>query len=226
MNIQDCVAIITGGASGLGEATARHLLSLGAKGVSLFDLNQERGEALQRELGSRCLYQPVDISSLSDVDAAVVRAQAYFGSINAVVAAAAIPGPGKLISRKGPMDMNRFDKVMKVNLYGTLYVIRAAVQAMLENTPDNADGERGVIINVASGAAYEGQIGQIAYSASKAALCGMTMPLARELGSSGIRVVTVAPGAFETPIYDAMLPEVKAGLIDVILFPKRLGKPH
>jgi len=224
MKIRDTVTVITGGASGLGEATVRMLLEKDALGVLVLDINKERGETLAAELGKRCLFQVTDITDVAAVDSAVAAAVAKFGKVNALVAAAAIPGPAKLIGRKGPMDMAKFDAVMKVNVYGTLHAIRAVVSAMLKNEPDK-DGERGVLINVASGAAYEGQVGQVAYSASKAALVGMTMPLARELGVHGVRVVTIAPGAFETPIYDQVPPEVKASLIDVLLFPKRLGKP-
>ncbi|WP_321886175.1 SDR family NAD(P)-dependent oxidoreductase [Burkholderia cenocepacia] len=224
MKIENTVTVITGGASGLGEASARHLLEMGARGVVLLDLNAARGAALEGELGERVLFVQTDITDMDAVQRAVDATLERFGAVHAMVAAAAIPGPSKLITRNGPIDMGKFDKVMKVNVYGTLHVMRATVPAMLKNEP-NEDGERGVIINVASGAAYEGQIGQIAYSASKAALVGMTMPLARELAAHGVRVMTIAPGAFDTPIYENVPPEVKAGMVDLVLFPKRLGKP-
>lgn len=224
MKIENMVTVITGGASGLGEASARHLLEKGARGVVLLDLNAGRGAALEKELGARALFVQTDITDMDAVQRAVDAALDRFGAVHAVVAAAAIPGPSKLITRNGPIDMGKFDNVMKVNVYGTLHVMRAAVQSMLKNAP-NEDGERGVVINVASGAAYEGQIGQIAYSASKAALVGMTMPLARELAAHGVRVMTIAPGAFDTPIYENVPSEVKAGMVDLVLFPKRLGKP-
>jgi 3-hydroxyacyl-CoA dehydrogenase / 3-hydroxy-2-methylbutyryl-CoA dehydrogenase len=224
MKIQDTVTVITGGASGLGEATARHLLSLGARGVALLDLNAERGAQLTAELGERCLFIRTDITDEGAVETAIAATRERFGAIHAMVAAAAIPGPSKLVTRNGPMDMKKFDAVMKVNVYGTLHVMRSTVMAMLGNA-GNEDGERGVLINVASGAAYEGQIGQIAYSASKAALVGMTMPLARELAVHGIRVMTIAPGAFDTPIYEAIPPAVRDGVVGCLLFPKRLGKP-
>lgn len=224
MHIQDTVALITGGASGLGEATARYLLSRGARGVVLLDTNAARGQALQSELGSACLFVMTDITQETAVQAAVNAGLARFGTINAVVGAAGIAGPAKLIGKNGPIAMAKFDQVMKVNLYGTVHVIRAVVAPLMSTTPD-ADGERGVIINVASGAAYEGQIGQMAYSASKAALVGMTLPLARELGPAGIRVVTISPGLFDTPIYEQMPPQVKQNIINLQLHPKRMGKP-
>ncbi|MEO8560117.1 MAG: SDR family NAD(P)-dependent oxidoreductase, partial [Rhodospirillales bacterium] len=140
------------------------------------------------------------------------------------VHSAAIGGPSKLITRKGALPMAGFDQVMKVNLYGALHLMRAAVPAMMQNMP-NEDGERGVIVNVSSGAAWDGQVGQIAYAASKAAIVGMTTPLMRELAEHGIRVMAVAPGAFDTPIYDGAPPALKQSLIDHSLFPKRMGKP-
>lgn len=222
MNIKNTVAVVTGGASGLGEATARRLLALGARGVALLDLNRERGEALAAELGERCLFVPTDIAEENAVQAAIDATVERFGAITAAVNAAAIAGPGKLVGKNGPLAMEKFDAVMKVNVYGTLHVLRAVTVAMLRNTPD-AGGERGVLINVSSGAAYEGQVGQIAYSASKAAVVGMTFPLARELAAHGIRVMTIAPGAFDTPIYETMPPAVKDGIISHALFPKRFG---
>lgn len=224
MQIKDTVTLITGGASGLGEATARYFLAQGAKGVLLLDMNAERGAALQAELGERCLFVTTDITNDEAVQTAVADGVAKFGMVNAVVGAAGIAGPAKLFGRNGPIAMAKFDQVMQVNLYGTVHVIRAVVAHLMETQPD-ADGERGVIINVASGAAYEGQIGQMAYSASKAALVGMTLPLARELGPVGIRVVTIAPGLFDTPIYEQMPPQVKQNIINLQLHPKRMGKP-
>lgn len=223
MQVEESVVLITGGASGLGEATARYLSGKGARGVVVLDLNAERGARLADELGERCLFVRTDVADDAAVQRAVADGVARFGALHAVVSAAAIPGPARLIGRGGPMAMDRFDKVMKINVYGTLHVLRAAVPAMLGNAP-NDEGERGVIVNVASGAAYEGQIGQIAYSASKAALVGMTMPLARELAAHGIRAVTIAPGAFETPIYDGIPKAVREGMIDTLLFPKRFGR--
>lgn len=224
MLIKDTVTLITGGASGLGEATARHLLALGARGVVLLDLNEELGQALVAELGPRALFVATDICDDAQVQAAVAAGVEKFGTVNALVAAAGIAGPAKLFGKNGAISMAKFDQVLKVNLYGTVHAIRALVTHLMSTEPD-ADGERGVIINVASGAAYEGQIGQMAYSASKAALVGMTLPLARELGPAGIRVVTIAPGLFDTPIYEQMPPQVKQNIINLQLHPKRMGKP-
>lgn len=224
MKIEDTVAVITGGASGIGEACARRLVASGAKGVAIIDMDAERGNRVAAELGERVMFVQVDISDEAAVNAAVEAVVARFGPVGALICAAGIAGPAKLVGFKGPIEMSKFDRVIKVNLYGTVHMMRACVPSM-QSTQGNADGERGVIINIASGAAYEGQIGQLAYAASKAAIVGMTMPLMRELASSGIRVVTVAPGAFETPIYEQMPPETKQGIIDKFLFPKRLGQP-
>jgi len=224
MRISDTVAVITGAASGLGEAVARRLIADGAKGVLGLDVNEQRGQALAAELGDRFLYRHTDISSEDEVEAAVAAGSAAFGAPTAVIAAAGITGPGKLLGSHGPLSMERFDAVMQVNLYGTLHVYRAVAARMAASEPFD-DGERGVLIAVASGAAFEGQVGQVAYSASKAALVGMTLPLARELAAHGIRVLTVAPGAFETPIYETVPQSVKEEMLDVFLFPKRLGRP-
>ncbi len=223
MQLQSLVAAISGGVSGLGEATARRLLAAGAKGVLLLDLNADKGKALADE-DSRIAFVQTDVSDERQVDAAVAQALDRFGALHLAVHSAAIGGPAKLISRKGAMPMALFDKVMKINLYGALHLMRAAVPAMMQNAP-NDDGERGVIVNVSSGAAWDGQVGQIAYAASKAAIVGMTTPLMRELAEHGIRVTAIAPGAFDTPIYDGAPPALKQSLIDHSLFPKRMGKP-
>lgn len=224
MEISETVAVISGGASGLGEATARRLLRGGARGIAILDLNAARGAALAAEAPERILFCQTDVSDEVAVEAALAATLNRFGSLQLALHAAAIGGPAKLVSRKGPMLMALFDRVLKINLYGALHMMRAAVPVMQRNTP-NVDGERGVVINVSSGAAYEGQVGQIAYSASKAALVGMTLPLSRELAEYGIRVVTIAPGAFDTPIYDGAPPALKESIIREALFPKRMGKP-
>lgn len=223
MDIKGKVVVISGGASGLGEATARHFLSIGARGIVALDRDAARGAAIAEELGEGYLAVECDVADADAVQAGIDAGIERFGRIDVAVAAAAIGGPAKLISRKGPIPMDRFDQVVKVNLYGTVHLARSAALAMTRNEP-NADGERGVIINLASGAAYEGQVGQVAYSASKAAIVGMTLPLMRELAEHGIRVVTVAPGAFDTPMYEQAPPEVKEGIVSVSLFPKRMGK--
>jgi len=225
MDIRNAVAVISGGASGIGEACCRYLLELGARGVSALDLNDERGERLAKELGEKCMFVKTDVSDAGAVEAALAATRTRFGAVHVAIACAGITVPCKLLTRNGPIPLDRFDQVIKVNLYGTLFLIRGSVPMMLDNQP-NEDGERGVVINVSSGAAYEGQVGQIAYSASKAALVGMTMPLMRELSTHGIRVVTIAPGGFDTPIYETVPPAVKEGIARQFLFPKRLGKAY
>lgn len=225
MKLEGIVAVVTGGASGIGEACCRHLLDQGAAGVGALDMNEERGAELAGELGDRFLFAPTDVADLDAVEAAVSATRERFGAVHAVVNSAGITLPAKLLGRKGPIAMEKFDTIMKVNLYGTLHAIRAAVPMMAENDP-NEDDERGVIINISSGAAYEGQVGQIGYSASKAAVIGMTMPLMRELAEYGIRVVAIAPGGVDTPIYETVPPEVKDSLLKYALFPKRFGKPE
>src|SRR5258708_17531185 len=224
MDLNQVVAVVSGGASGLGEGCARMFIQRGAKGAIVLDTNAAAGERLAQELGDRLHFIKCDISDDAQVKAAVSEGEKHFGAISVLITAAAIAGPAKLIGRNGPIEMSKFDLVMKVNLYGTLHLLRACVPSM-QRASANADGERGIVINVASGAAFEGQAGQIAYSASKAALVGMTMPLMRELSVYGIRVVTVAPGAFDTPLYAQVPPAVKQGLIDTFLFPKRMGTP-
>jgi 3-hydroxyacyl-CoA dehydrogenase/3-hydroxy-2-methylbutyryl-CoA dehydrogenase len=224
VNVADAVAVVTGGASGLGEATCRHLLALGARGVAALDIDRGRGEELAAELGDRCLFLPVDVTDEAAVRRAVDGARERFGAGHVLVAAAGVIGAGRLLGRNGLLPMERFDAVLRVNLYGTVHAIRSAVAVMAENEPD-AEGERGVVITVSSIAAFEGQIGQVAYSASKAALAGMTLPLARELASRGVRVMTIAPGAFDTPIYQSVPLAVKEALVEQALFPKRLGRP-
>ncbi|MHB2266310.1 SDR family NAD(P)-dependent oxidoreductase [Aliihoeflea sp. 2WW] len=225
MNISESIAVVTGGASGIGAACCKRLIHLGAKGVAILDLNEEAGNNLARELGDRSLFCKTDVADLGSVEAAVDLAESSLGPVNTVIAAAGVAAPARLFGKSGPIPMEKFDATIRVNLYGTLHVIRTAVGSMRKG-PELADGERGVIICVSSGAAYEGQVGQIGYSASKAAIVGMTYPLMRELAPEGIRVVTIAPGAFDTPIYDSVPPSVKAGLEAQMMFPKRLGHPE
>jgi 3-hydroxyacyl-CoA dehydrogenase / 3-hydroxy-2-methylbutyryl-CoA dehydrogenase len=223
MKISNVVGIVTGGASGIGAACCRRLVEMGAKGVVISDLNEKTGTSLAAELGDRAIFIATDVSDLSSVEAAVAATEKCFGPVNTVIASAGITAPAKLMGRSGMIAVEKFDAAIKTNLYGTLYVIRCAVQSMMKAGVDE-DGERGVILCVSSGAAFEGQIGQIGYSAAKAAIVGMTFPLMRELAPEGIRVVTVAPGAFDTPIYGTVPPEVKAGLVAQMLFPKRMGR--
>jgi len=222
VNIAGSVAVVSGGASGLGAATCRRLIELDAEAVVILDVDEGRASALVDELGKRCHFVRTDISDLSQVEAALEVVRHDHGTVHFVANTAAIAAPAKLHGTKGPLPMDVFDRGIKINLYGPMHVMRSAVPVMIANEP-NAEGERGVIVNVSSGAAWEGQIGQVAYSASKAALVGLTLPLARELAQHGIRVMTIAPGAFDTPIYDQVPPAVKEGLIAQALFPRRMG---
>lgn len=220
----DTTAIVTGGASGLGEAAARRLIDRGAT-VAAFDLDDTKGGELESELGALYRYHKVDVGQLDQVETAVAAVEAEHGPVRVVVNAAAVPAPAKLLSSRGPLPMDVFDTGIKVNLYGPIHVMRSVVPGMAGGDPDE-DGERGVIINISSGAAYEGQVGQVAYSASKGALVALTMPLFRELAAHGIRVMTVAPGAFDTPIYDRVPPALKEELAAQSLFPPRMGRPE
>lgn len=226
MKLSETVAVITGGASGLGAATARHLLALGARGVALLDTNESQGRQLADDLGTdRCLYIATDVADPDAVQSAIERCASTFDGLNAAINAAAIAGPNKLVSKGQPTEMEKFRRVIEINVYGTVHVIRSAAAAMMKGRP-NDEGERGVIINVSSGAAFEGQVGQAAYGASKAAVLGMTFPLMREFAPKGIRVMAIAPGMFDTPIYDTLPEELRADLLRHALFPKRMGKPN
>jgi NAD(P)-dependent dehydrogenase (short-subunit alcohol dehydrogenase family) len=223
MDIKGNAFIVTGGASGLGEATVRALVKKGGR-VAIFDLSDEGGNALANELGESAIYCHTDVSSDASVQEAVSKTIETFGSISGAINCAGIGIPAKVVSKKGPMPLEKFTKVIDVNLVGTFNVIRLAAAKMAENTP-NSEGERGVIINTASVAAYEGQVGQAAYSASKAGIVGMTLPIAREFADSGIRVVTIAPGLFETPMFAALPEKARESLQQQLPFPSRFGRP-
>lgn len=223
MQLKDVCAIVTGGASGLGLATATRIVNAGGK-VAIFDLNEAQGKAAAAALGSSASFIATDVSDEAAVDAAVGRAREAMGSLNAAINCAGIGNPGRLVGRQGPMAGSFFRKVIEINLVGTVLVAKAAVVAMQPNTP-NKDGERGVIVMTASVAAFDGQIGQVAYSASKGGIVAMTLPMARELASSGIRVMTVAPGIFATPMMKAMPQEAQDSLGKQTPFPARLGEP-
>jgi 3-hydroxyacyl-CoA dehydrogenase / 3-hydroxy-2-methylbutyryl-CoA dehydrogenase len=224
MKMSDCVAVVTGGASGLGEATVRAFVARGGKAVIL-DVQEERGTRLAAELGSTALFAKTDVTSEESVAGALDRAAAAFGRIDVAVNCAGIVTPGKVVGKNGPLPLGQYEQVIRVNLVGTFNVIRLAAQRMAGNSP-NGDGERGVIVNTASIAAYEGQIGQVAYSSSKAGIVGLTLPVARELAETGIRVVSIAPGLFETPMFDALPPAAREALAQMTPFPKRLGRPE
>jgi len=223
MNIQHCKAMVTGGASGLGEACIRNLIKGGAQ-AAILDLDSERGGKLATELGGNAIFVKTDITSEEGVQSAIKKAIDSFGGINTVINCAGIGDPGKMLSKKGPMPLASFNRIVQINLVGTFNVARLAVAEMVNNQP-NEDGEKGVIINTASVAAFDGQIGQPAYAASKAGVVGMTLPLARECAEYGIRVMTIAPGIFDTPML-AILPQaVRDALGKMVPFPPRLGRP-
>jgi len=223
MQIKNSVALVTGGASGLGEACIRNFLDRGGR-VAILDLAEDRGRKVASELGENALFCRTDITTEADVQAAVSETVDAFGAIHIVVNCAGVGIPAKVLGREGPMDMGHFNKVLQINLVGTMNVIRLAAERMVKN-PGNADGEKGVIINTASIAAFDGQIGQAAYSASKAGVVGMTLPVAREFAEYGIRVVTIAPGIFGTPMLRGLPENVQESLAKMVPFPKRLGEP-
>jgi len=221
--MQDCIAVVTGGASGLGEATVRNLAGNGAR-AAIFDLQVERGEALAKELGDRVIFVTTDITSEESTQAAIDATVAHFGGINVAVNCAGVADAGKILSKKGPLNLGHFNKVIQVNLVGTVNIIRLAAEQMVKNDP-SGDGEKGVVVNTASAAAFDGQIGQVAYSASKAGVAGMTLPIARECANYGIRVMTIAPGLFNTPMLAALPEPVRESLGKMVPFPPRLGEP-
>ncbi len=223
MKIEGKTAIISGGASGLGEAVARRLAGLGAK-VVILDLDEGRGTALVNELGGQTAFVKTDISAPEDVQQSVAFAKDKFGKIDIVVNCAGISSGAKVASKKGPHDLAYFKKVIDINLIGVFDVIRSAAFQMLQNELNEEKG-RGVIINTASVAAFDGQIGQAAYAASKAALVGMTLPLARDLSGDGVRVVTICPGLFDTPMMAKLPEQVRIDLAKTVPFPSKLGAP-
>ena len=223
MDIKGCTAVVTGGASGLGEACVRELSANGAK-VAIFDFDEARGRKAASESGDSIIFCKTDVSDEKSVQTAVTQTIDAFGGIHFTINCAGIATPAKVLSKKGPMPLDLFNKVLQVNLVGTMNVLRLTAEKMIHNAP-NPDGEKGVVINTASIAAFEGQIGQAAYSASKGGIVGMTLPIAREFASYGIRVMTIAPGLFETPMLAGLPEEAKKSIIANIPFPKRLAKP-
>lgn len=224
MNIKNCIVIVTGGASGLGEACVRKLVSGGAR-VAILDFAVERGEQLASSLGKNVIFTKADVTSDESVQAAVSKVMEAFGGIDVAINCAGVADPGKILSRKGPMPLANFNRVIQINLVGTFNVIRLAVEQMVKNTP-NSEGEKGVIVNTASAAAFDGQVGQPAYSASKAGVVGMTLPLARECADYGIRVMTIAPGLFNTPMMGSLPEAAREALAKMPPFPQRLGDPE
>ena len=223
MQLKEVNAIVTGGASGLGLSVATRIVRGGGK-AAIFDLSVPQGSAAAAALGPSAAFFGVDVSDEAAVDNAVKQAAAKMGSINAAINCAGIATPGRLVGRQGAMAGSSFRRMIEINLLGTVLVAKAAAVAMQSNSP-NAEGERGVIVMTASVAAFDGQIGQIAYSASKGGIVGMTLPMARELASSGIRVMTVAPGLFATPMMKGLPQEAQDSLAKQTPFPPRLGEP-
>ncbi len=215
------VALVTGGASGLGAATARRLHHLGAR-VVLVDLAEEVGTALAAELGDRATYVPADVTDAAAVADAVDTARAQ-GELRVAVSCAGVGWASRIFTREGPHELELFQRVVAINLTGTFNVLRLAAAAMSELEP--VDGDRGIIVNTASIAAFDGQIGQIAYAASKGGVAAMTLPAARDLARHQIRVMTIAPGTFETPMLAGVSEEVRTALAEQIPHPARLGDP-
>ncbi|MBI1965915.1 MAG: 3-hydroxyacyl-CoA dehydrogenase [Betaproteobacteria bacterium] len=224
MQITGHTFLVTGGASGLGAATVRRLVAAGGNAV-IADTNAEQGKAFALELGTRAGFTQTDVTDESQVATAVAAARDKFGALHGAVSCAGIAPGERVLGKTGPHRLDTFRRAVEVNLVGTFNVLRLAAQAMVDNAPDG-EGERGVIVNTASVAAYEGQVGQAAYSASKAGVAGLTLPAARELARHGIRVMTIAPGIFETPMVSVFPSELQQSLAAQVPFPPRLGRPE
>jgi NAD(P)-dependent dehydrogenase (short-subunit alcohol dehydrogenase family) len=223
MNLKNAVALISGGGSGLGEATAREFVAAGAK-VAVLDLPSSAGARVAEAFGGNGLFAAADVSSPEGVADAIEKTVARFGTVHVAVSCAGIGRAQRTVTKEGPHSLALFNKVIQVNLVGTFNVVRLAAAQMAKNEP-NADGERGVIVNTASIAAFEGQIGQAAYSASKGGVVSMTLTIARDLASLGIRVCTIAPGTFDTPMLAGLPEPARQALGAGIPFPRRLGRP-
>lgn len=225
MNILGKVCVVTGGASGLGAATAQHLVAQGAK-VILVDMNQELGQQLQQQLGENAEFIAVDVTDENQVQQLFNHIEQKYGQLNGLVNCAGIAPSAKVLGRDGLHDLAMFQKVLNINVTGSFNMIRFAAQLMSKYDLAADEEERGVIVNTASVAAFDGQIGQSAYSASKGAIVGMTLPLARELAREAIRVMTIAPGIMETPMLKALPQQVQDALGQMVPFPLRLAKPE
>jgi NAD(P)-dependent dehydrogenase (short-subunit alcohol dehydrogenase family) len=223
VQIEGRTFLITGGASGLGAATARRLAAAGGN-VLVCDTHAAAGGKLAAEIGARALFAAADVTDEAQVARAIAAGREKFGALHGAVSCAGIAPGERILGKSGPHRLESFRHAIDINLNGTFNVLRLAAQAMADNPPDG-EGERGVIINTASVAAFEGQVGQAAYSASKAGVAGLTLPAARELARMGIRVMAIAPGIFETPMVEAFTPELKQSLAAQIPFPSRLGRP-
>lgn len=225
MQLQDKVAVVTGAASGLGLGSCRALAAAGARIVG-FDRDATRLAALREALGEQVMTAVVDVADEASVKAGIDQAVAAFGAVHVAVNCAGVADSAKTVSKGEPFPLATWNKVIAVNLTGTFNVIRFAAVAMMRNTPDGETGERGVIINTSSGAAWQGQVGQAAYAASKAGVMGLTLPVARDLAEHGIRVVSIAPGLFDTAMVAGLPPKVSQSIVDrMILYPNRMGRP-
>ncbi|MCK9258130.1 MAG: 3-hydroxyacyl-CoA dehydrogenase [Azoarcus sp.] len=224
MKIENAVFVVTGGASGLGAATARMVVAGGGK-VIIADIDTDGGAGLAAELGSAARFVRTDVTDASSARAAIEAATVTFGGLHGLVCCAGVAPGEKVVGREGPHSLDAFVRAVNINLIGTFNLIRLAADAMKETAP-NEEGERGVIVCTASVAAFDGQIGQAAYAASKAGVVGMTLPIARELARYGIRVMTIAPGIFETPMLRGLPQAVQDSLGSVVPFPSRLGRPE
>jgi NAD(P)-dependent dehydrogenase (short-subunit alcohol dehydrogenase family) len=223
MELKNIRAVITGGASGLGYGVAQRLIAANAH-VTLLDVNRQAGEAAVQALGARAFFRAVDVTQESAVDTEMSAAHAAMGGLNVAVNCAGVAWPRRTVNKEGPMPGDFFRKVIEINLIGTLLCSKSAAAVMQRNAPNDA-GERGVIVMTASVAAFDGQIGQVAYSASKGGIVGMTLPMARDLAATGIRVMTIAPGIFQTPLMASLPQEAQDSLGKQVPFPPRLGRP-
>ncbi len=224
MELRTVNAVVTGGASGLGRATAGRIVNAGGR-VAMLDLPTSKGADVAAALGASAAFTPADVTSSEQVAAALAEARQRFGGINVLVNCAGIGPAAKTVGKSGPAKLEDFTRVINVNLIGHFNAIRLAAAIMAQNAP-GAEGERGVIVNTASIAAFDGQIGQAAYSASKGGIVGMTLPIARDLAELGIRVCTIAPGIFETPMLGTLPEPVRQSLAKQVPFPQRLGRPE
>lgn len=222
--MKEKVAIVTGGASGLGFATAKSFIDQGAK-VMIFDLNEEKTKEVCESLGENAAFTVVDVTSEDSVMFGVEKTVEQFGAVHICVNCAGVGTPQKTLGKKGPIPLGNFKAVIDINLIGTFNVVRLVAEQMAKNNPLTEGGERGVIVNTASVAAFDGQMGQAAYGASKAGVAGMTLPIARDLSSYGIRINTIAPGLFRTPMAAGLPEKIIEKLETMVEFPKRLGKP-
>jgi 3-hydroxyacyl-CoA dehydrogenase/3-hydroxy-2-methylbutyryl-CoA dehydrogenase len=225
MKIIDKVAVVTGGASGIGLAVARALIAKGGR-VAIFDLKETTGQKALNELGAAAVFANVNVAEEDSIAGGVAKAMAAFGAIHVCVNCAGIGSAHKTFGKDGPFPLAAWNRTIAVNLTGTFNAARLCAEQMAKNAPFDSSGGRGVIINIASVAAFDGQIGQVAYSASKAGICGLTLPMARDLSGIGIRVNTIAPGLIETPLLGALPAEVLDALGKSVLYPKRLGRPE